>query len=173
MNPSLAARILVILGGVLIAAAVVFSFFEMRSSTAEVQVARTEFETENNRLAAYQARPASPRVAALPDDPMEETTFYNVLRGWCRAEAVRVSRFDTSPNAPNEGEGEEKLTPREVTVVLEGPYDNVRRVLARVERSPRLLNTMSAQWQKAGKGLTQLSLTIVRYVTPEGTASSL
>jgi len=185
--PIQAVKIAVIASGVLMALGVGSSILGLTAARRELAAARVETAGQDQRILANQKEPNVLPVVSLPEVVEEDKAFYSEFREWCRTAKVRVVSWDSAPpalaanpagraQALHDDSSTEGVSAKGVTVVLDASYDALRELLGRIDRAPRLLNITGVEWRRTTPERTQLTLTIIRYIssgpTPSGDGAS-
>jgi len=126
-----------------------------------------------NSLRQLDAAPPPSRIATEELSNREQVSFLNMLRGYADAWRVRLVRWSNgTPIAPGmAAEGAPNRLPEGVyaigsAVEVAGAYNDVRRFLYDLQRSPRLYNLSEVRWTRGDKWpITMASFTLTRYVT--------
>jgi hypothetical protein len=165
---------------ILCMAAAGWIFYKENQEFHEADLAKNQAQRENEVAAReYQQlneQPPGRRYASVDDVPEEEIAFLTFLRTRCAANKVNFKNWfsitteygkDKSSTPKDEKtaallKGIRKIS---ASLVLVGPYDNLRKLIGEVETSDRLYTLSNLNWLTVKEG-TQLSLTVSRYVSP-------
>lgn len=133
------------------------------------------------------AKPRLVRFPTVEQSPNEQPLFLNILRAYALESHVKVARWSNAASMANQassgstnGTSAEKappgmppdVTPIASAVEVSGTYNDMRRFLYRLMRSPRVLSLSDIRWMRDDKWPeTHLNFTLTRYVAPPGKAS--
>lgn len=133
------------------------------------------------------AKPRLVRYPTVEQSPNEQPLFLNILRAYALETHVKVMRWANSSSVAKQastssanGANAEKppagmppdVTPIASVVEVSGTYNDMRRFLYRLMRSPRVLSLSDIRWMREDKWpVTHLNFTLTRYVAPPGKAA--
>jgi hypothetical protein len=133
------------------------------------------------------AKPRLVRYPTVEQSANEQPLFLNILRAYALETHIKVTRWanvssvanQASTSSTNATNAEKPpagmppdVTPIASTVEVSGTYNDIRRFLYRLMRSPRVLSLSDIRWMRDDKWPeTHLHFTLTRYVAPLGKAS--